>query len=213
MDPATLAQAASAISELLLSIVIVVSYYLFIRVYRATLEEMRASRAAGGRPQVIVEADYSRLPMIDVVVRNVGGGSAKDIEFDFSAPMVSSRGFVLSEMNYFKAGMNLLAGGEEVRSLWDTFNELTPLLREKGLQEGIEVTVRYHDLIGERFEDEWTINPLLYEGEPLVGGYKGISDLVEVAEKISKDVEELVRGRAEAGEGPNGGREGSDHGH
>lgn len=99
MNLATLAQAAAAISELILAIVIVISYYVFVRVYRATLEEMRAARAAGGRPQVIVEADYSRLHMVDVVVRNVGGGSAKDIEFDFSAPMESSRGFVLSEMN------------------------------------------------------------------------------------------------------------------
>jgi hypothetical protein len=109
--------------------------------------------------------------------------------------------------------MNLLAGGEEVRSLWDTFNDLTPVLREKGLEEGIEVKVRYHDLIGESFEDEWTINPLLYEGEPLVGGFKGVDDLVKVVEKISTDLQELVRSWEEARENSNSSREDSDGGH
>jgi hypothetical protein len=195
---ATMAQIIAAASNLILAAVVVVAYYLFVKIYRATLEEMRAARVAGGRPQVIVEAGYDRLPLVDVVVRNVGGGTAKDIEFDFSCPMVNSTGFVLSDLNYFKIGMSLLGAGEEVRSLWDTFNDLVPVLREKGLEEGITVRVRYRDLAGEDYEDEWTINPLRYEGETLVGGYKGINDLVEVVEKISADVETLVRSQAEA---------------
>ena len=199
MDVASIAQIISAASNFILAAVVVVAYYLFIKVYRATLGEMRASRIAGGRPQVVVEADYARLPMIDIVVRNVGGGSAKDIEFDFSAPMANSTGLVLSDLGYFKAGMSFLGTGEEVRSFWDTFNDLVPVLREKGLEEGITVTVRYRNLAEEDYEDEWIINPLLYEGEPLVGGYKGINDLVEVVEKISAAVEALARSRAEKG--------------
>ena len=197
MDLATTAQILSAASNIILATVVVVAYYLFVKIYRATLEEMQAARVAGGRPQVVVEAGYDRLPLIDVVVRNVGGGSAKDIGFDFSSPMFTSTGFVLSDLNYFKAGMSFLGVGEEVRSLWDTFNDLVPVLREKGLEEGIMVKVRYRDLAGGDYEDEWTINPLLYEGETLVGGYKGINELVEVVEKISSDVESLVRSQAE----------------
>ncbi len=49
--------------------------------------------------------------MVDVVVRNVGGGEARDIEFEFSSPMMSSAGFVLSALNYFRAGMNFLKAG------------------------------------------------------------------------------------------------------
>ena len=66
------------------------------------------------------------------------------------------------------------------------------------------MTVKYQDLGGESYEDRWTINPLHYEGEPLVGRYKGINDLVEVVEKISKDVEALVVRAQEAGASGNG---------
>lgn len=76
------------------------------------------------------------------------------------------------------------------------------------------MTVRYQDLAAdEYYQNEWTINPVDYEGEPFVGGVRGVEDLVEVVEKISEDLEELVRSRAEAGEDGTWSREGSSHGH
>ncbi len=80
---------------------------------REMVAEMKASRVAQERPQVIVDADYSRSPLIEVVIRNIGRGAAKDITFDFSAPMVSSMsedehsvGVPLNELSYFKEGMD-----------------------------------------------------------------------------------------------------------
>jgi hypothetical protein len=197
VELSTIAQLASATSNLILATVVVIAYYYFVRIYRATLEEMQAARISGGRPQIVVEVDYTRLPMLDGVVRNVGEGSAKGIEFDFSDPLVNSTGFVLSETNYFKRGIDVLGSGEEVRSLWDAFNDLVPVLRERGLEEGIVVTVQYGDLAEETYENQWTLNPLRYEDEHLVGGYKGMDALVEVAEKIAADVEALVENRTE----------------
>jgi hypothetical protein len=158
---------------------------------------MCEARVAGGRPQIIVEADYSRLPMVDVVVRNVGGGAARDIEFEFSSPMVSSTGFVLSDLNYFRAGMNFLETGAEVRSYWDTFGDLESTLRQSGTERGIAVTVRYLDLAGASYEDVWAINLLLYEGETITG-YKGMNDLVEVARRTSDNVDALTRSQSAA---------------
>ena len=200
MDIATAAQIASAVSNFVFAAVFVVGYLVLIKQNRETLQEMRAARAAGagGRPQVMVEADYARLPMIDIVVRNVGGGVAKDVRFDFSAPLVSSSGFALSDLLYFKTGIDFLGTGEEVRSFWDSFNDLVPVLRKEGLEAGVTATVRYQDLAGDSYEDRWNINPLLYEDEPVeLGGYKGMNDLVEVMEKISRDLEILAR-RAQA---------------
>jgi hypothetical protein len=70
---------------------------------------MREERLSGGRPQVIVDDSYNRLPEVDIVVRNVKGGAAKDISFEFSAPVESSDGTVISDLTYFKEGMDFLA--------------------------------------------------------------------------------------------------------
>lgn len=194
VDLSTVAQPLTVLSEFLLVPVFGVGYYFFVKQNRQTLEqnqkmltEMQASRTARGRPQVVVEAGYDHLPMVDLIVRNVGGGAAQDIEFDFSAPILRSTGYNLCELSYLKEGMNFLESGEEVRSLWDSFNELASTLREQGLQSGVTVTVRCRDLAGGNYEDKWIINPLLYEEETTgVGGLKSMSDLVVAVEKLSE---------------------------
>ena len=102
-----LAQLITAITTVFYAGVFALGYYLMIQSTRQTLKEMREERLSGGRPQVIVEARYSRFPKVDLIVRNITGGVAKDITFDFSAPIEDSKGFVLSELPYFREGMNL----------------------------------------------------------------------------------------------------------
>jgi hypothetical protein len=70
-------------------------------------------------------------------------------------------------------------------------------LREKGLTEGITITSYYEDQQGERYETEWTINPLLLEGSGY-SDYKGYEDEVQALqdqaramEKISEELEVL----------------------
>lgn len=66
MDLQTLSAIASPLSNVLLGLVFAVGYYLIIRLYRETVGEMREERLSGGRPQVIVQADYSRLPEVEL---------------------------------------------------------------------------------------------------------------------------------------------------
>ena len=173
-----LAQLITAITTVFYAGVFALGYYLMIQSNRQTLKEMREERLSGGRPQLIVEARYSRFPKVDLIVRNITGGVAKDITFDFSAPMEDSKGFVLSELPYFREGMNFLGPGEEIASTWDDFEPLIASLKNKGLNKGITVTVTYEDLGGECYETAWQINPLLYEGNRFIPT-EGSQDLQE----------------------------------
>ena len=158
-----IAQIITAITTVFYAAVFAIGYYLLIKGNQQTLKEMREQRISGGRPQVILQARYDRLPMVDLVVRNFGGGVAKEITFVFSDPIEDSRGFVLSELPYFQEGMSFLGPGEETVCAWDSLENLARFLREKGLKRGISVTVGYEDLAGEAYETEWRINPLIYE--------------------------------------------------
>jgi hypothetical protein len=163
-----LAQLITAVTTVFYAGVFALGYYLMIQSNQETLKEMREQRLSGGRPQVIVEARYSRFPKVDLTVRNITGGVAKDITFDFSAPIEDSRGFVLSELPYFREGMNFLGPSEEITCTWDDLEPLIASLRKKGLNRGITVTVSYKDLAGEYYETAWQINPLLYEGNRFI---------------------------------------------
>ena len=185
MDILTVAQVVTSVTNLMFVIVLAGGYYFTWRVSQTTLEEMRAQRTAMGRPLVIVREDYESLPELDVVIRNVSEGAAKDIEFDFSVPIESSNGFVVSDLPYFKYGLDFLPPNGEITCYWDELDSLLPFLESKNLHNGIHVTVRYKDLTGDSYQSQWRLNPFLYKDTRLVRR-KGMVDLVNAVERMAR---------------------------
>ncbi len=87
MDVATTVQIVTAASNIIFAGVVGIGYYLLIRVSRETLDEMREACVAGGGRQIIVEAAYSRLPMVDVVVRTTSAGVRRGTSSSNSLPL------------------------------------------------------------------------------------------------------------------------------
>jgi hypothetical protein len=185
MDILTVAQVVTSVTNLMFVIVLAGGYYFTWRVSQTTLEEMRAQRTAMGRPLVIVQEDYESLPELDVAIRNVSEGAARDIEFDFSVPIESSNGFVVSDLPYFKYGLDFLPPNGEITCYWDELDSLLPFLESKNLQNGIHVTVRYKDLTGDSYQSQWRLNPFLYKDTRLVRR-KGMGDLVNAVESLAR---------------------------
>jgi hypothetical protein len=159
--------------------------------------EARRARNDEDRPQIIVDADYTGRFTTNVVVRNIGHGIAKNITFEFSAPLQSTSGYDVTELPYFRNGINFMAPQTDLPAVWDSYQNVVKNLREKGLTDGITITSHYEDRQGERYETSWTINPLLLEGSGY-SDYKGYEDEVQALEdqaraleKISEDVEEI----------------------
>jgi hypothetical protein len=187
MDLVTLSQIANPILQTIFIAVIGLGYYYTVRATQETVQEMRAEHAAGGgRPLITVSEDYANLPDISLIVQNVGQGPAKNISFEFSAPVQSSDGFVLSELPFFSEGLTSLAPGAKIGCYWDTLDNLLPLIKEGRIPSDITVTVRYKDLNLAPLEHEWDVHPRLYEGIRNVD-YGGITDLVDVLERKIDD--------------------------
>jgi hypothetical protein len=60
------------------------------------------------------------------------------------------------------------------------------MFQEGRLQRGIAVTVNYQDITGGSYSHEWEVDPLLYQGLRTIG-YRDVSDLVDMVEKISEE--------------------------
>lgn len=144
-----------------------------------------AAHGDGGRPLVIVQEDYDDLPELDVAIRNVSGGAARDITFEFSVPLENSAGFVISDLPYFKDGLDFLPPQGEPSCYWDDLNSLIPFLEARDLRGGINVIVRYKDLSDVSYESRWRLNPFLYKDTRLVRR-KGMGDLVRAVEKLQE---------------------------
>jgi hypothetical protein len=185
MDIAVLAQLLSSLGTLVVAAGIL---------YQG--REARRARNDEDRPQIIVDADYTGRFTTNIVVRNIGHGTAKNITFGFSAPLETTSGRDITELPYFKYGINFMAPQTDLPAVWDSYQNVVQNMRDKGLTEGITITSYYEDRQGERYETAWTINPLLLEGSGY-SDYKGYEDEVQALqdqaralEKISQDLEE-----------------------
>ena len=122
------------------------------------------ARNDADRPQIIVDADYIGRFTTNIVVRNIGNGTAKNITFEFLATLESTSGYDITELPYFRNGINFMAPQTDLPAVWDSYYNVVQNLRAKGLTHGITITSKYEDRQGERYETAWTINPLLLEG-------------------------------------------------
>ena len=153
--------------------------------------EARKARDDQDRPQIIVDADYTGRFTTNIVVRNIGHGMAKNITFEFSAPIETTSGEDITELPYFKHGINFMAPQTDIASVWDSYQNVVQNLRAKGLMEGITITSRYEDRNGESYETAWTINPLLLEGSGY-SEYKGYEDQVQALEDQARALERIA---------------------
>ena len=184
MDIAVLAQLLSSFATLVVAAGIL---------YQG--REARRARDDQDRPQIIVDADYTGRFTTNIVVRNIRHGVARNISFAFSAPLESTSGYDITELPYFRNGINFMAPQTSLPAVWDSYQNVVKNLRAKGLTEGITITPYYEDRQGERYETEWTINPLLLEGSGY-SDYKGYEDEVQALqdqawapERIAEDIE------------------------
>ncbi len=168
-------------------IVLAVGYYFMVRLYREWVDMRREIRTAGGRPMVVVTADYDHLPEVNIAVRNFAQAPAKEVCFEFSAPVEAPDGTVISELPYLKKGLPFLEPQHRIDRRRGTMPELATLLREKGINDGIKVSISYKDLAGESYGSEWTLDPLLFEGSGIENS-EGMNDLVNAVERIPEAV-------------------------
>src|SRR5215218_9605106 len=186
MDIAVLAQLLSSLGTLVVATGIL---------YQG--RQARMARDDTDRPQIIVDADYTGRFTTNIVVRNIGNGTAKNITFEFSAPLQSTSGYDITQLPYFAPGLNFMAPQPPLPGVCDSYQNVVKNLKDKGLTEGITITSYYEDRQGERYETTWTINPLLLEGSGY-SDYKGYEDEVQALqdqaramEKISEELEVL----------------------
>ena len=124
------------VSSFLNVIVLAVGYYFLVRLYREWIHQSREERIAGGRPMVVVAADYGHLPEVRVVVHNFTKAPAKEVSFEFSAPDESE--WTLNPLLFDGAPVEASPGMDDLVKAVEKIPEESSRLDGRGRETGTE---------------------------------------------------------------------------
>src|SRR5919112_5319144 len=66
-------------------------------------------------------------------------------------PLESKDGWDVIALPYFKNGRNFRAPQTDIATVWDSYQNVVHMLREKDLTQGVTITSKYKDLQGESY--------------------------------------------------------------
>lgn len=144
-------------------------------------ETMRL-RQAQTEPEITLYLEPSEFHpnMIDIIVRNVGPGTAYNLQwaFDRNAPLIKERGAGLDKMRFFD-GIPYFAPSQTFRSFFATGIDL---LREP-IPSALTMEVSYQSQQGQSSKRSFIIDPQQFYGRAWIGEDQ---PLLKIANKIEK---------------------------
>jgi hypothetical protein len=184
-----------------------------VKVNRSTLEEIRSEREERERPRVIVYLDYDQLPMLYVVIHNVGGSAAARVSFNFSPGLIrteweGSRQKKINLADELKSlrggyGIKLLPAGAKISLWWGLAENIAGQFRHLPVaDQRVEVEAHYYSLTKEQYprpakyyREDFILDPVdvWQANHPTVHLRPNLNEMVypiiRVAEKIAKVID------------------------
>lgn len=161
-----------------------------LREAKATRAETRATRLDQTRPYVVVtfEQGISMFDDIDLLVRNVGAGPARDVHITVNPPLERTRSeqdpTPLAAVRYFNEAVPIMAPGYVLRTFFDDLISRN----EAELPMRYTFRVRYHDGHGHEFDEEIVQDLALLEDLLFTQTYN-----IHHAAKALREIHNLVR--------------------
>jgi len=153
---------------------------------RKMAEQMKLSREMQTMPSIIAYFDNPRSILIDLVIKNVGYGPAKDVSLRINPPLLDDRDRDINELSLFKSGINFFPPNREFRQLVGIAHQFFDKESQRPLE--YDLTVSYSDAVGNLIHPQ--IIPLdlsVYRDLPIARQ----SDIDRLTEEVKKITQEL----------------------
>ena len=113
--------------------------------------EMELARKMQNKPSLIAYFDNPQSTLLDLVVKNIGYGAAKDVRLKIDPPLYDHNNRDVSELSLFKQGISFFPPNREVRQIIGVSTQFFG----KGIQRPLEynLTISYSDVEGNHIPD------------------------------------------------------------
>ncbi len=155
------------------------------------VSETRQMREAQTEPiiSIIIKPKDEWKNFIDLIVKNIGPGSAHMINFQVNPDFEYEKGKYLSEINFIKKGLNYLSPGQEINFF------LTSMIEnhKDKIKTAINIKVNYQNILGSFYEKTFLIDFSDFAGLTWLGT-PPLHEIAENMKKIERNIDHLCSG-------------------
>ena len=108
--------------------------------------EMKLTREMQTMPCIIAYFDNPRSILLDLVVKNIGYGAAKDVRLKIDPPLLDHKERDIAELSLFKRGVDFFPPGQEFRQIVGVSTSFFSKDTQRPLE--YDLTVSYSDVFG-----------------------------------------------------------------
>lgn len=177
--------------QLLFAAIVSIATFAYAILTIILVKETIKLRQVQTEPEIVV---YLQIPedqprIFDIVVRNIGGGTAYNLrwEFDQNAILAKERCSRLNGQSFFTKGCDYFSP-EQV--YYSAFGRGPELLKEP-FPPPLLLQVSYENRQGIKYRREYNIDPMQFYGRSTISG-QGLREIAESLKDIKKDLSDVV---------------------
>ncbi len=171
------------------SLVVTLATVFYVILTRSLVSETRKMREAQTEPDIFISIQLREesINLVDMIIRNIGLGSAYSLKFEVNADFEYRKGHKLSQLNLIKNGLNYLAPNQRI----NIFTSYFPDLIKRKIITPFNIKVTYKNKFERPYENEYTIDfsefiGLIQVSEP------SLKKVANNLEKIQRDIHTII---------------------
>ena len=170
----------SGILLIVFSLIVTLSTVCYVFLTKSLVSETKKMRKAQTAPNIFVsiksKEEYPGI--VDLIVQNIGLGTAYNLRFDVNPDFEYEKGHKFSDIKLIKQGLNYLAPNNKFT---DFLTSIIGRIDELG-KIATEVSVKYENCLGDSHQQKF----LLDFSELFFVRYVGVSSLKKIADNLEK---------------------------
>jgi hypothetical protein len=146
-------------------------------------KEMELTRKIQNRPSIIAYFDNPQSSLLELIVKNIGYGTAETVKFKIEPPMVDHEGRDIANLSLFKQGISNFPPNREFHQIIGTSTQFFNKESNRPLE--YDLTISYKDVDGTKIQDQLIhLDLSVYRNLPI----HRESDI----DKLSKEIKNLA---------------------
>jgi len=152
----------------------------YVLLTRNMVKEMKTARETQLRPYIIIDFEFYKTNICNMVIKNVGNGAAFDVQMIFEPDVIYRQPDIkLSDLPVFKQ-LKFFPAGKEIRFFFRSMIDKS----DGNIQKQFDAKLTYKDSGGKVYDEILSLD-LTWHSKLMFVEVKDITDLVKTVEKIA----------------------------